>query len=126
MDDRGYLLKIGSQEYELLMTMKATKEITKNFGNLEKMGEEIQKLENLEEVFDKIIGLVFLLVNQSVERYNFVNKENPKSFVTQEELELFMTIDNLFECFTAISKSMNKGAVRKIKSAEDPKKALAE
>ena len=38
MDERSSVITIGGVEYELLLTTKATKEIAKRYGGLEKLG----------------------------------------------------------------------------------------
>jgi hypothetical protein len=36
-DERSAIIRIGDKEYELLLTTKATKEIAKKYGGLEKL-----------------------------------------------------------------------------------------
>ena len=39
MDERSAIVKIGGEEYEMLLTTKATKEIAGRYGELENLGE---------------------------------------------------------------------------------------
>ena len=46
MDDRGAMIRIGTEEHELLLTTRATKEIAARYGGLENLGEKLLKSEN--------------------------------------------------------------------------------
>lgn len=70
MTDRGSIIKIGENEYELILTTRATKEIAKRYGGLENLGDRLMKSENFEMALDEIIWLITLLANQSVMIYN--------------------------------------------------------
>ena len=47
MTDRGSIIKIGENDYELILTTRATKEIAKRYGGLENLGDRLMKSENL-------------------------------------------------------------------------------
>lgn len=70
MTDRGNIIKIGENEYELILTTRATKEIAKRYGGLENLGDRLMKSENFEMALDEIIWLITLLANQGVMIYN--------------------------------------------------------
>lgn len=70
MTDRGSIIKIGENDYELILTTRATKEIAKRYGGLENLGDRLMKSENFEMALDEIIWLITLLANQSVMIYN--------------------------------------------------------
>ena len=80
MTDRGSIIKIGENEYELLLTTRATKEIAKRYGGLENLGDRLMKSENFEMALDEIIWLITLLANQSVMIYNLKKSEQQKAF----------------------------------------------
>ena len=48
MDERASVVNIGSIEYEMLLTTRATKEIARRCGGLENLGEKLMKSENFE------------------------------------------------------------------------------
>ena len=73
MTDRGSIIKIGENDYELILTTRATKEIAKRYGGLENLGDRLMKSENFEMALDEIIWLITLLANQSVMIYNLKN-----------------------------------------------------
>lgn len=121
MTDRGSIIKIGENEYELLLTTRATKEIAKRYGGLENLGDRLMKSENFEMALDEIIWLITLLANQSVMIYNLKNRDSKKPLLTEEEVELLTSPFDLAEYKSAIMDSMNKGTKRNIESASDSK-----
>ena len=53
MDERSAIVKIGGQEYEMLLTTNATKEIAGRYGGLDNLGDKLMKSENFEMALDK-------------------------------------------------------------------------
>ena len=47
-NERTAVINIGDEEYTLLLTTKATKEIAGRYGGLENLGEKLMKSENFE------------------------------------------------------------------------------
>lgn len=78
MTDRGSIIKIGENDYELILTTRATKEIAKRYGGLENLGDRLMKSENFEMALDEIIWLITLLANQSVLIHNLKNPDDKK------------------------------------------------
>jgi hypothetical protein len=64
-NDRAAFILIGGEEYELILTTRATKEIAKRYGGLENLGDKLMKSENFELALDEIVWLITLLANQS-------------------------------------------------------------
>lgn len=121
MTDRGSIIKIGENEYELLLTTRATKEIAKRYGGLENLGDRLMKSENFEMALDEIIWLITLLANQSVLIHNLKNPDDKKPLLTEDEVELLTSPFDLAEYKSAIMESMYKGTKRNIKSEESSK-----
>lgn len=121
MTDRGSIIKIGENEYELLLTTRATKEIAKRYGGLEKLGDRLMKSENFEMALDEIIWLITLLANQSVMIYNLKNRDSKKPLLCEDEVELLTSPFDLAEYKNAIMDSMHKGTKRNIESESDSK-----
>lgn len=121
MTDRGSIIKIGENEYELLLTTRATKEIAKRYGGLENLGDKLMKSENFEMALDEIIWLITLLANQSVMIYNLKNRDSKKLLLTKEEVELLTSPFDLAEYKSAIMDSMQKGTKRNIESEQTSK-----
>lgn len=121
MTDRGSIIKIGENDYELILTTRATKEIAKRYGGLENLGDRLMKSENFEMALDEIIWLITLLANQSVMIYNLKNRDSKKPLLTEEEVELLTSPFDLAEYKNAIMDSMHKGTKRNIESESDSK-----
>ena len=121
MTDRGSIIKIGENDYELILTTRATKEIAKRYGGLENLGDRLMKRENFEMALDEIIWLITLLANQSVMIYNLKNRDSKKPLLTEEEVELLTSPFDLAEYKNAIMDSMHKGTKRNIESESDSK-----
>lgn len=121
MTDRGSIIKIGENDYELILTTRATKEIAKRYGGLENLGDRLMKSENFEMALDEIIWLITLLANQSVMIYNLKNPNSKKPLLCEDEVELLTSPFDLAEYKNAIMDSMQKGTKRNIKSEESSK-----
>ena len=77
-NERTAVITIGDEEYTLLLTTKATKEIAGRYGGLENLGEKLMKSENFEMAIGEIVWLITLLANQSILIHNLKDKEHPK------------------------------------------------
>ena len=121
MTDRGSIIKIGENDYELILTTRATKEIAKRYGGLENLGDRLMKSENFEMALDEIIWLITLLANQSVMIYNLKNPNSKKPLICEDEVELLTSPFDLAEYKSAIMDSMQKGTKRNIESEQTSK-----
>ena len=121
MTDRGSIIKIGENDYELILTTRATKEIAKRSGGLENLGDRLMKSENFEMALDEIIWLITLLANQSVMIYNLKNPNSKKPLLCEDEVELLTSPFDLAEYKNAIMDSMHKGTKRNIESEQTSK-----
>ena len=74
-EDRASVINIGGEEYTLLLSTKATKEIAGRYGGLENLGDHLMKSENFEMAIGEIVWLITLLANQSILVHNLRNKE---------------------------------------------------
>ncbi len=122
-NDRAAAIQIGDENYELLLTTKATKEIAKRYGGLENLGKKLMKSENFEMALDEIIWLIALMANQSILIYNLRHKEEPKALLTTEEVELLTSPLDLAAYKDAIMAAMFRGTKRHIESEAEPKNA---
>jgi len=119
MDERSAVIKIGGEDYELILTTKATKAIAGRYGGLENLGERLMKAENFELALDEIVWLLTLLANQSILIYNLKHKDAPKDLLTEEEVELLTSPLELASYKNAITEAMFKGTARNVVSAAD-------
>ena len=115
-EDRSTSINIGGEEFKMLLSTKATKEIGKRYGGLENLGEKLMKTESFELAIEEIVWLITLLANQSIQIHNLRNKDNKKSLLTEEEVELLTTPFDLAEYKNAIMNSMMKGTKRNVES----------
>lgn len=123
MDERSAIVKIGGQEYEMLLTTKATKEIAGRYGGLENLGEKLMKSENFEMALDEIIWLITLLCNQPILVHNLKNPDDKKQELTTEEVELLTSPMELTEYKDAIMEAMYRGTKRNVESEPETKNA---
>ncbi|OCN02988.1 hypothetical protein A7X67_06165 [Clostridium sp. W14A] len=123
-EGRGALIDIGGEEYELILTTRATKAIAGRYGGLENLGEKLMHSENFEMALDEIVWLLTLLANQSVLIYNLKHKDTPKELLTEEEVELLTSPLQLASYKNAITEAMLRGTARNVvsESAENPLK----
>jgi hypothetical protein len=121
-NERSAVIKIAGEEYELILTTKATKAIAGRYGGLENLGERLMKAENFELALDEIVWLLTLLANQSVLIYNLRHKDAPRDLLTEEEMELLTSPLELASYKNAITEAMFKGTARNVLSEADAAK----
>ena len=124
-DERSANIKIGDKEYELLLTTKATKEIAKKYGGLEKLGDKLLTNKDYEGAIGEIVWLIVTLANQPILIHNYKNKDNQKELLTEDEVELLTTPQDLANFKDAITEALYKGVKRNIES-EEQKNAVGE
>lgn len=122
-NERTAVINIGDEEYTLLLTTKATKEIAGRYGGLENLGEKLMKSENFEMAIGEIVWLITLLANQSILIHNLKDKEHPKELLTEDVVELLTTPLDLAGYKTAITEALYKGTKRNVESEKDAKNA---
>jgi len=119
--ERSALINIGGQEYELILTTRATKEIAGRYGGLENLGTKLMKSENFEMALDEIVWLITLMANQSLLIHNLRNPDDKKPLLTQEEVELLTSPLELATYKNSLMEAMFKGAKRNVESEDDSK-----
>ncbi len=124
-NERCAIIKIGDREYELLLTTKATKEIAKKYGGLTNLGDKLINSENYEEAINEIVWLIVTLANQPILIHNYKNKGKEKPLLTEDEVELLTTPNDLANYKDAITEALYKGTKRNVES-EDSKNTQGE
>lgn len=122
-NERTATITIGDEEYTLLLTTKATREIAGRYGGLENLGEKLMKSENFETAIGEIVWLITLLANQSILIHNLKDKEHPKELLTEDVVELLTTPLDLAGYKTAITEALYRGTKRNVESEKDSKNA---
>jgi hypothetical protein len=126
-NERAAVINIGGEDYTLLLTTKATKDIAARYGGLENLGEKLMKSENFEMALSEIIWLLALLANQPILIHNLKNKDAPRDLLTEDALEILTTPLDLAEYKDAIMAAMSKGTMRAVESEQnDAKNAQGE
>lgn len=124
-DDRAAVITIGGDDYKLLLTTKATKEIAKKYGGLENLGEKLMKSENFELALTEIIWLITLLANQSILVHNLKNPNDKRELLTEDAVELLTAPFELAAYRAAITECMYRGTKRNIVSEQEDSKNAA-
>ena len=122
-NDRSAAINIGGNEYEMLLTTRATKEIAKRYGGLSNLGEKLMRTENFELALDEVVWLITLLANQSILVHNLQNPQDKHEPLTEEAVELLTSPFELADYKNAIMEAMYKGTRREVESEDDSKNA---
>lgn len=122
-NERSSLITIGGEQYEMILTTRATKAFSNRYGGLDNLGDKLMRSENMEMALDEIIWLITLLCNQSIEIHNLRNSEK-KPLLTEETVELLTSPGELAEYKDAITEAMLKGTKRNIESEDTSKNAV--
>ena len=117
-NERSANVNIGGEEFELLLTTKATKEIAKRYGGLEDLGDKLMKSENFEMALDEVFWLITLLANQPILIHNLRNKDDIKELLTIDAVELLTSPFELADYKEAITKAMFNGVKRNVESKD--------
>lgn len=117
-NERSSIIKIGDKEYELLLTTKATKEIAKKYGGLEKLGDKLLSTKDYEGAIGEIVWLLVTLANGPILIHNLKNPDNKKDLLTEDEVEILTTPSDLADFKNAITSALLKGTKRNIESEE--------
>jgi hypothetical protein len=125
-NERSAVISIGGEEYELILTTKATKEIAGRYGGLENLGDKLMKNENFEMAIGEIVWLITVLANQAILIHNLRHRDVQKPLLTEDEVELLTVPSDLAEYKSAITEALYRGTKRNIESEIDPKNTEAE
>jgi hypothetical protein len=116
-NERSAAIRLAGEEYELLLTTKATKDIAKRYGGLENLGDKLMNVEDFGVALEEIIWLLTVLANQPILIYNLTHKDAPKDLLTEEAMELLTSPSELAGYKNAITEAMFKGTARNVESA---------
>ncbi len=122
MDDRSAIITLGGEDYELVLTTRATKAITKRYGGLDNLGSGLLQSDDVAAALDEIVWLITLLANQSRMLHNLQNLKDQKPLMTEELVELLTTPSDFVDYKEAIALAMNRGTKRNVESEESPQK----
>ena len=120
MDDRSVTIKIDGDDYQLLLTTRATREIANKHGGMDELGDKLMKSEDVNMALGEVVWLITLLANQSILKHNLKNKDNKRDLLTEEEVELRTTPIDLTDYKNAILEAMTKATQRNVESEDEP------
>lgn len=126
MDDRSVKVIIGGEEYNLLLTTRATMEISKKYGGLDEMGEKMMQPGNEADALAEICWLIALLANQTIMINNIRHKDSPKETISADILELMTSPSDFLDLQGAVIEAINRGMQRNVISEETEKNAKSE
>ena len=128
MDDRSAVITLGGEDYELILTTRATKEIAKRYGGLDELGEKLLSTDDVGATLDEIVWLLVTLATQSRIIHNLKNPKDQIKLVTAEEIELLTSPADFIDYKDAIMTAMQRGTQRNVLSEDDdtPKNAQGE
>jgi hypothetical protein len=110
----------NGQEYEVMLTTKAMRDITRKFESIEKIGDVFKSSDtNQDDLLEVMVFLTYTLVNQAILRYNFTNPTEKKPLLTQEEVELFTGIDDLTTYLPIFTRVLSRDLSQKIKTEDE-------
>ena len=124
--ERSAMITIGGDEYTLVLTTRATKQIAGRYGGLENLGDKLLKSENFEMAIGEIVWLITLLANQSLLIHNLKHRDAPRELLTEDDVELLTSPADLASYKSAIMDALLKGTKRNIESEADAKNAAVE
>ncbi len=125
MAERSAAIEIGGKKYELLLTTKATKEISEKFGGLEKIGDALKDAKDVNDALSIVVWLIVLLANQTILRNNLLTGSKEPT-LTEEAVELLTSPADLNTYDKAIMECLVRGTKRTVESEEDPKNTEGE
>ena len=125
MDERSAVITLGGEQYEMVLTTKATKAIAARYGGLDHLGDKLMQAENFEMALSEVVWLIVTLCNQSILIHNLRNKAHPKELLTEETVELLTSPGDLAEYKSAITEALLRGTKRNIESEETVKNITA-
>lgn len=111
-------ITLGGEEYPLFMSVHATKEISKEYGGLEQLGESMANKKDITEAIDDIVWLVTLLANQPIIIYNRAHVGEEKPLLTAEDVEYMTGLGDLNDMQDAIMLAISRGSARSIVSEQ--------
>ncbi|MBB6333579.1 hypothetical protein [Schaalia hyovaginalis] len=117
------VITINGQDYQLRLTIRATREIAARYGGLDHLGDKLMKSENFEQAIEEVIWLICLLANQDVAIWNLQHPDDKREELSTEVVELLTVPADLTGYKSAITAALEEGTRRAIVSEPDPKAA---
>ena len=111
---RSATITIGGEDYELVLTTRATRLIAQRYGGLEHLGDALETSEDVGKSLGEVIWLITLLANQSVQIHNLTHPDDQRPELTEDAVELLTVPADLTDYRAAISEALQRGTRRAI------------
>jgi len=118
--ERSATIKIGKDEYPILLTLRATKEIAKKYGGLNELA-EIVFSDQWEAAIDDMLWLIALLANQCIAIRNLYEKSHDP-MLKPEDMEQLISPFDIPTYSLAIMQCLQAGSKRHVESEETDSK----
>lgn len=106
---------LDGEDYPMLMTTYATRQIVKKFGGLNNLGKKITGGEgDQEEMFNNACWLVALLVNQPIIKYNRKHRDAEKPLFEVDDIAMMTTPSELMTLMEQVGKAISRGSERNV------------
>ncbi|USR79882.1 hypothetical protein [Arcanobacterium pinnipediorum] len=119
--ERSAIVSIGGEDYELVLTTKATRLIAERYGGLEHLGDALETSDDLGKTLAQVIWLITLLANQSVLIHNYRHPDKKRPELSEDEVELLTVPADLADYRGAIADALQRGTRRDILTEPAPK-----
>ena len=123
---RSATVTIGGEDYELVLTTKATRLIAERYGGLEHLGNALETSDNLGKTPGEVIWLITLLANQSVPIHTHRHPDDKRPELSEDEVELLTVPADLADYRGAIAEALQRGTRRDILTEPAPKAPAAD
>lgn len=123
---RFAIVSIGGEDYELVLTTKATRLIAERYGGLEHLGNALETSDDLGKTLGEVIWLITLLANQSVQIHNHRHPDDKRPELSEDEVELLTVPADLADYRGAIAEALQRGTRRDILTAPASKAPAAD
>lgn len=119
--DRITEIEIAGKKYPLNFSVKAAKEVSKRYGDIENVSDAFTDKE-MSEMMDEATWILALLIEQGVAYKKIVEGEELTA-PTKDELEIIMGVADFADLKDTLLGSMMAGMEREVEVEPDPKNA---
>ena len=117
---RSTKVKIGGQEYRMLLSFYATREISRRFGSLQKMADKMANTADFGELAEHLAFLLHLLVEQGEMNHHLLNPDAPARKIPDEEsIMMLMAPGDVDDIRGGILGAITKGMRREVESEKE-------
>ncbi len=117
-EERAERMTLNGEEYALMLTVRAMRDIAQQFGGLDGLGHTLSESKDAVKAMDTVVWLFCLLSNQTILIANKLTGES-QPLVDPEELALTVTPADMATMQAAVLAAIRKGTQSSLQSSED-------